>query len=85
MTSGSSTTGKAEESIPVNGSKNSHPLALHSLTQEGVYHFRRHSGASDGNRTRVICLEGRGFTIKLHSRTPNDLSKPIDDRQSEIP
>ena len=27
-------------------------------------------GADDGNRTRVICLEGRGSTIELHPRTP---------------
>ena len=33
-----------------------------------LYQNERPSGASDGNRTRVICLEGRGFTIKLHSR-----------------
>src|SRR5699024_9648813 len=25
-----------------------------------------HSGAGDGNRTRTICLEGRGSTIELH-------------------
>ena len=29
-----------------------------------------YSGADDGNRTRVICLEGRGSTIELHPRTP---------------
>ena len=28
------------------------------------------AGADDGNRTRVICLEGRGSTIELHPRTP---------------
>src|SRR5699024_8971648 len=27
-----------------------------------------HSGAGDGNRTRTICLEGRGSTIELHPR-----------------
>ena len=26
------------------------------------------AGADDGNRTRVICLEGRGSTIELHPR-----------------
>ena len=33
------------------------------------------SGADDGNRTRVICLEGRGSTIELHPRTPEGDTK----------
>ena len=32
-------------------------------------------GADDGNRTRVICLEGRGSTIELHPRTPEGDTK----------
>ena len=44
------------------------PLGAYALTQTPTYHFRRPSGASDGNRTRTICLEGRGSTIELHSR-----------------
>ena len=33
------------------------------------------AGADDGNRTRVICLEGRGSTIELHPRTPGGDTK----------
>ena len=33
------------------------------------------AGADDGNRTRVICLEGRGSTIELHPRTPEGDTK----------
>lgn len=38
-------------------------FVLHSLG------FILNSRAGDGNRTHVFCLEGRGFTIKLHPRT----------------
>ena len=31
--------------------------------------------AGDGNRTRAICLEGRGSTIELHPRTPEGDTK----------
>ena len=37
----------------------------------------RCSGADDGNRTRVICLEGRGSTIELHPRTPEGDTKIV--------
>ena len=36
--------------------------------QRDLNRRRRGNGASDGNRTRVACLEGRGSTIELHSR-----------------
>lgn len=35
------------------------------------------SGAGDGNRTRVISLEGWGSTIELHPRKPNDYNLKV--------
>ena len=40
-----------------------------------LYPGERINGADDGNRTRVICLEGRGSTIELHPRTPEGDTK----------
>lgn len=41
-------------------------LTGRGFSKEGAY--QDGSGASDGNRTRVTCLEGRCSTIELHRR-----------------
>lgn len=59
------------------------PLGPYSLTLTPTYHFRRLSGASDGNRTRMTSLEGWGSTIELHSQS--GFSSPFNEsRQNSV-
>lgn len=48
------------------------PLGAYALTQTPTYHFRRPSGADDGNRTRAVSLGSSSSTIKLRRRNAID-------------
>ena len=55
--------------------QNQHVLSFNPKAPGRVARGFRNAGADDGNRTRVICLEGRGSTIELHPRTPEGDTK----------